>query len=171
MDITPVEAIGAIHLARLSNTPSILPLAFCKCLELGGSVVEGWTRKDKSVVHLGQEDLIRLINGRNKLVRARAEQFVGIFFAPLSPGCECMYDCRSRLDDVFKLALCEQSGNLAVLASLTPFIEEKWPVYYTSKCVVCRDPVAKREVDERRKLWMKLPGMFDIEVPGWGEAQ
>ncbi|KAI0753739.1 hypothetical protein C8Q74DRAFT_1373685 [Fomes fomentarius] len=170
MDISPAQAIGVIYLARLINTPSLLPVAFCRCLELGGSVVEGWTRKDKSVVHLSQEDLIRVINGRNRLVRARAEQLAGIFFAPLSPDCECMHDCRSRQDDVFKVVLCEESGSLTVLASLRPFIAEKWPVYYTSPCVVCQGPVLEREADERRKLWMKLPGMFDIEVPGWAIA-
>ncbi|KAH9917654.1 uncharacterized protein BXZ73DRAFT_105477 [Epithele typhae] len=55
--------IEAIHLARLTNTPSMLPVAFYTCSWVAGDIADGWTREDGSIVHLSGPDLKRLING------------------------------------------------------------------------------------------------------------
>lgn len=38
-------------------------------------------------------------------------------------------------------------------------------------CQECNERMLQRVLEERRKLWIDLPKLFDVEVPGWGSAQ
>ncbi|KAI0742371.1 hypothetical protein C8Q80DRAFT_1238079 [Daedaleopsis nitida] len=74
----PTQAIGAINLARLTNTPSILPLAFYICATLGPDIARGYLREDGTVEYLSHEDLYHCLRLKEKLVaeNVRAAYFV-----------------------------------------------------------------------------------------------
>ena len=58
------HAIGAVNIARLTDTPSMLPFALYHCAYLGGALLEGWKRRDGTVEQLSHADLQRCIDGR-----------------------------------------------------------------------------------------------------------
>ncbi|PIL26489.1 hypothetical protein GSI_12247 [Ganoderma sinense ZZ0214-1] len=58
--VKPIHAIGAVNLARLTNTPRMLPLALYQCCRLDNeALLAGWTRADGTVEHLTPEDFER----------------------------------------------------------------------------------------------------------------
>ncbi|KAI1795299.1 hypothetical protein LXA43DRAFT_1090948 [Ganoderma leucocontextum] len=64
-----VHYIGAVNLARLTDTPLMLPLALYRCCYLGGKLLDGWTREDGTVEYLSPEDVKRCFNARIVLSR------------------------------------------------------------------------------------------------------
>ena len=58
-----VHYIGAANLARLTDTPLVLPFAIYKCCYLSSTkLLDGWTCEDRSVERLAPEDIQRCIN-------------------------------------------------------------------------------------------------------------
>lgn len=70
-----IYGIGVINLARLTNNPSMLPLAFYDCSSLGGKVVNGWKCPDGTVEDLSSEDLKRCFDGCIALVNRATRRY------------------------------------------------------------------------------------------------
>lgn len=63
-----LNAIVAVNLARLTNTPSILPAALYSCCQLSvDELLEGYTRPDGVTESLSTEDLRRCFKGKVQL--------------------------------------------------------------------------------------------------------
>lgn len=71
---SPRDAITAIHLARLTNTPSILPAAFLVCTTLGVELFQ--PEGGSGTTPLLPADLVRILNGKAALARESAIQVV-----------------------------------------------------------------------------------------------
>ncbi|PIL26537.1 hypothetical protein GSI_12295 [Ganoderma sinense ZZ0214-1] len=68
----PIQCITAVNLARLTNTPHILPSALYVCCYVGGKLVDGRTHEDGTVEHLATDDLRRCFDARIALDRELA---------------------------------------------------------------------------------------------------
>ncbi|KAI1795285.1 hypothetical protein LXA43DRAFT_939155 [Ganoderma leucocontextum] len=112
------DAISAVNLARLTDTPSILPVTFYKCCELGSAVMDGCRRADGHVEHLSLEDHKICMTGRVALVRDARALVFRIFQETPSPSPAPLTDLKDlKHDEEFWLA----DGNLVLIAHDTAF--------------------------------------------------
>ena len=166
-DIQFTHAIGAIHLARLTGTPSIIPPAMLACCELGGSIVSGWTRGDGSVLRLSEADLKRCIEGRGALAtRALANNFEIIRWFP-SKNCSTRASCRAGVVWAIE-ELAQSNSELAhIMQKLDILVQIIVSVEASTLCEKCKEDLEKFGKYRRRKLWGDLPDIFDVAVGGW----
>ena len=75
----PIHAISAINLARLTNTPSILPAAFYICATLGPDIAVGFARAVGSYERLAPEDLRLCLVLKEALVAENASSAYKLF--------------------------------------------------------------------------------------------
>lgn len=85
-----VFAIAAVNLARLTNTPSVLPSAFYHCALLGSKVLSGFAREYGTVEYLSEDDLGRCMDGIAKLTAATASSKLSL---ALSAEGSCADSC------------------------------------------------------------------------------
>ncbi|OJT13159.1 hypothetical protein TRAPUB_10314 [Trametes pubescens] len=158
------SGIEAIRLARLTNTPEMLPVAFYICTLLEGAVLDGWTRADGAVVHLASEDLRRVIDGYGILQRESHQLLTDQVSVKPHKTCVTPAQCGPILQYLLEKHLENKS----------PCVLHAFPAYiaYVAKqklCGCCKDHLTDSSRVERRKLWLRLPYVFDIqaEVPAW----
>ena len=161
------DAIGAVNLARLTDTRSILPTAFYQCCELGDGVIDGCQRPDGHVEHLGFEDRRICMAGRIALVREARALVFRIFQETPSHRCLSRRICRSALHAMLVRAAVEKAPvEPAVLRPWTTFIDEQ--ADRLKLCGRCRRMLWARELDVRKEIWARLPGIFGMYILGWG---
>ncbi|KAH9916594.1 uncharacterized protein BXZ73DRAFT_81042 [Epithele typhae] len=138
-------AIGAVNLARLTNTPLILPLALYLCVQLGGDVLKGWTHNG-TTEHLSQEDLEWCINARARLA---SENTAGVLAEPVE---DRKWTCDA-------LGARDRDRGRAVEDALAPAGRHL--------CGRCQWKVRTWHEVYRRHVWRSLPEIFEVEVEGW----
>ncbi|KAI0691717.1 hypothetical protein C8Q76DRAFT_634747 [Earliella scabrosa] len=158
------NAIGAINLARLTDTPSILPTAFYFCCQLLGRVIDGYTRRDGTVEKLSDDDLKRCIDGRDKLARAAGAYILRVIRTTPKTGCPNPSSCQAILLDIHSEATHDPD---VCSAALFDTIWNEWLMAYGGLCKLCLDSMLDRELFERRGMWGRLPAMFDLKLEGW----
>lgn len=165
-----VDAITAINIARLTNTPSLLPLACLTASRAGVGMLRGCVRDGRVVERLAFSDIERVLNGRAAWSEASSKAIARVF-APddVSVGClerrRCMRILASMagaldsiLDKMYKSTM--------VYVWASEFDEEDEDTG-CKLCDSCRDMVDARELEERKRLWNELPAMFNLTVEGW----
>lgn len=162
--------IGIVNIARLTDTPSLLPYALYECaVKLGGAVVEGFTREDGSVEYLSPDDLRRCIDGLPKLCKKAVSIFDLIFDDTASETCSRKSECSKAL------TLASSDVTLRGL-SADPSILETWGelirefVYDENICASCEEELLRRDREQCRAAWDALPELFCLEIDGWGKA-
>ena len=135
--VDKIHAIGAIRIARLTDTPSMLPFAFFQCSMLAGAVIKGWKREDGSVEYLDQDDLRRCMDGRAELARRRIKMLATIFGPTPQQDCSFAPDCQCYLEALLRSALeYKKAGDAYSLQSWKPFIHKK--AVTLPICSVCK---------------------------------
>ncbi|RDX48935.1 hypothetical protein OH76DRAFT_1351645 [Lentinus brumalis] len=169
-DVSVPHAVAAINIARLTDTPSILPLAFYHCCVLGGKVLDGYAREDGTIDHLEREDVKKCMDGRNALGREALRIILRIFRDETCDQCptptKCILALPGMLVDAVNL---ESSADCNVLNSWTGFMNDIAQLW--GLCEVCRHALAARDVKERRVTWRRLPEIFQLEVEGWDDEE
>ncbi|PIL26456.1 hypothetical protein GSI_12214 [Ganoderma sinense ZZ0214-1] len=159
-----VHHIGAVNLARLTNTPSVLPVALYYCCGLSGKVMDGWTREMGDTEYLSAQDIRAVLTGRDQLARKGFWMLVNIFKEEPSMGCTMRSACAISLAGLIRGTRWDGAGDYDVLDSWEPAIKR-----YAKEldiCKQCRDALLKRDVKERRAIWARLPSMFGLSEDG-----
>ena len=176
--VSPIEvddfaAIAVVNLARLTDTPSLLPVALYKCCSLGGAIVDGWIREDESVEYLSPADLKRCINGRNALAKEAFSIVSAIFDATPSMECKIPKACEAAIRVLLSEAF-ENDGvaDSTVLDSWAEIIRG----YAQSQdddgfCEACETELIARDLAERERVWIRLPEIFGVEVLDWNKDE
>ncbi|PCH44677.1 hypothetical protein WOLCODRAFT_123932 [Wolfiporia cocos MD-104 SS10] len=157
----PADAITAVNLARLTNTPTILPIALYICCTLQSSVlVNGLPVEGKEPERLSTEDLARCIDGRAKLSGQYIRMSHYIFSTSVA-----QHDgkCKTAIR-----AMCKASEKIDSPAVLRAY-DVAGEAQTRSLCLSCRRQLEEREARERRQVWNTLPAYLDLDIPGWGE--
>ncbi|KAI1795316.1 hypothetical protein LXA43DRAFT_1080214 [Ganoderma leucocontextum] len=154
ISVTRIQCIGAVNLARLTDTPLLLPAALYTCCFLRGELLDGWTREDGTVEHLCMEDLKRCLNASIEL--GRQECFVvSRLFCPV-PLQRChdpnFGSCADCLGNVARSTMCMD-------------IIVRWGRSGTG----CKAVLLERTQAERRRIWDGLPQILGITVEGWAK--
>ncbi|PIL26538.1 hypothetical protein GSI_12296 [Ganoderma sinense ZZ0214-1] len=183
--IAPVHAIGAVNLARLTDTPSMLPLALYRCAYLGaGALLDGWTRADGTVERLSDADLRLCLAARVALANERFFLVSRVLDATPSARCPKRGRCHTNLLHMLTRAMRERevvraeeeeaeadpdSGG-GVLRDWGLLIEK----FRDGKalCGSCVEELGRRAVNERKRVWNRLPEVLGIkvEVGDWEEC-
>ena len=165
-----VHHIGAVNLARLTNSLSILPFALYGCCGLSGRVMDGWKRDTGDTEYLSMQDLRAIITGRDKLAQKGFAAMLTIFDDDPSYHCTQRDLCNISLRGIIRNVEWDGDEHYAVLDSWA------WQIKRLAKelsiCKQCRDALLKRDVAERRDAWGDLPLMFGLsEVEcQWNQA-
>ena len=94
------QYIGAVTLARLTDTPLLLPYALYQCSLLGGSLLDGWKREDGTIERLCTADIQRCFDGRITIGQQQS-LFIHLLFTPIPPGrCTDLGRCAVYLESM-----------------------------------------------------------------------
>ncbi|KAI1787620.1 hypothetical protein LXA43DRAFT_1098154 [Ganoderma leucocontextum] len=164
ISIDRIHYIGAVNLARLTNTPLLLPMALYGCCYLGGLLVGGWTREDGTVEHLCMADLKRCFDARITLVQEQFLLLSCLFDAVPPEQCAEHGRCAPFLSNIQRKILREEvMMKKDVLWDWSPFMREMKGV-----CGACVQVLLERNRVERQRIWDSLPRIFGIVVEWWG---
>ncbi|PIL26457.1 hypothetical protein GSI_12215 [Ganoderma sinense ZZ0214-1] len=163
--------IAVVGLARLTDTPSLLPLALYKCCSLRGAIVDGWEREDGTVEYLPPEDLKRCINARDSFAKEAFSLVSAIFDPAPSKRCKTFSTCKRVLRKVFREILDHKEvAEPGVLNPWNVFIRDCASLEDEDRCCsLCEGKLLERDTRERERIWNRLPEIFDIEVPNWNQ--
>ena len=159
------QYIGAVTLARLTDTPLMLPYALYQCSLLGGSLLDGWKREDGTVEHLCIADLKRCIDAR--VVLGKEESFVlHRILAPVPlDKCEGLTSCAAYLERLRGNTLNKERLRNCV------FMDRSAAIRGANRlCEGCKQVVQERNRVELQRIWDSLPQMFGITVEGWSNS-
>ncbi len=158
--------IGAANLARLTDTPSMLPLAVYNCCRLGGELLDGWTRRDGTVEHISPEDLKRCVDARGVLGHQKVLLATRLFEAVPQERCKDSGRCAPMVANLARVVRDEQ-----LLMHVHAFWD--WSQLIRMRggmCEGCMEVLYERDKAERRRIWDALPQTLGIKVEGWGES-
>ena len=162
--------IGVINLARLTDTPALLPVAFFLACHEGGKLLDGWTRKDGSVEFLSTEDIKRCMDGRNTLADSATQLLLEIFAPMTSLDChDSLGGCRRAMASLIVELNCHVvPSGIDMLDSWCDFIKDQ--AKESGLCGTCVTELLERDEAERKGVWHKLPSTFSLSVEGWPKA-
>ncbi|KAI1795354.1 hypothetical protein LXA43DRAFT_1108512 [Ganoderma leucocontextum] len=170
VSVQPVHAIGAVILARLTDTPSMLPCALYRCCVLGGDLLDGWTRADGMVEHLTQDDLKRCVNARAMLADDGWRAFCLVFDDNrTSTTCARPDECRAGLRWVRATILNgDQMKERPALAALRDWSREISQGRLDHRfCALCEKALQDRNKVGLGIFWTRLPVRFGLAGNGW----
>ncbi|KAH9916578.1 uncharacterized protein BXZ73DRAFT_53705 [Epithele typhae] len=151
-------AVAAIQIARLTDTPSVLPLAFYACALVGCPEGAGprasveWRRADGRVERLSVEDERVYAAGARALREAAAALHAEVYGGNgccQEPACELTGRMLFSLTKEYDVYLMTRRQNLPV----------------TALCRECAVNVRAQTERVRVTLWNRIPGMFGLPEP------
>lgn len=179
LQASALDAITAIDLGHLTNTPSILPLAYLYASDAGFLAPrDGRVDTLLARAFLDRGDYARIASGRAAFIKASSQALVRIVRPVTNCGDYeiCGYNISvpaSRLDVLFD-RLYSQPCQLHTWADEFKESEQDPEDYEDeesyggwSVCRYCRDMVIARELRERQRIWEMLPSIFSVQVDGW----
>ena len=172
--VTAVEedAPTVIHLARLTDTPSLLPTAFLVC----NQVVEWLDRRPDGswvprMAPLSVMDSARMIVGKKLLVEARATRAFHLLAAVPSAQCATRERCSEAREGplgglvgrpvLFKSTMGDKHA-------LTPMANIFWArlSHWEKFCERCKGALVKEDEMMMGLLWNNLPEVFALDIDG-----
>ena len=163
------DVLGAVNLARKTGELSILPSAFIACISSGyvSGIGHGIPLEDGSREHLSPSDLTVCLNGIVSLRTATVTAVFRTFKPVVSAECKTSVACKKALRDVL-VNLGGAVGHLLtgdLFAGYKTYIKDG----HLAVCSSCTTMVQDRSLRERKDVWIRLPKLLGIDVPGWGE--
>ncbi|KAI1795288.1 hypothetical protein LXA43DRAFT_882184, partial [Ganoderma leucocontextum] len=165
------HSIDVVNLARLTDTPSLLPLVLYDCAILGSDVFDAWTHEDGSVEHLSEADLRRCVDAHVALTDERTFSLSYMLDDTPSGDCERPDSCVAELRRFHPNAMRSErlTRQAHVLMDWREAVE--WIGESGALCKPCTEEVVERNERERKNVFDKLPETFGITVEGWGAAE
>ncbi|KAM5531294.1 hypothetical protein V8D89_015049 [Ganoderma adspersum] len=174
----PEHAPTVVELARLTNTPALLPTAFLICTELLTSYRQprvGGPLEFK-VAALPVPDQAVLIAAKGYLINVCAERTLCLLAAIPCPGCTRPAACRAAKEAPL-VALRNGTASWAPLfyehdpfqpMTATFWDEGHWSMF----CGSCWKSLTNTDEVETKWAWSGLPGMFGVKIDedGWPGA-
>ena len=163
------DAIEAVILARLTDTPSILPTAFLQFSALGPAILKGYMRNGDTLVTLSQADTLICLQGRDLISKIDSNGLQELALT-VSGNTTCAHRsvCRAH---AFKFWAAATSGFPGYdRASLLPwmnvislFEENKEP--RVTFCKACWEKITSNPSLTRARdgTWLHLPMLFKVE--------
>lgn len=158
--------IGIVNIARLTNTPSLLPPALYACCTIGPALLNGWKREDGRIEQLSTDDLKRCFAAQERLCQEGVKMMCQILSPPGSTACSRPAEC----SDILVASALVVTPHTATCRALTSWSAILHMEGFCDVCPECKEELKLRDSEARRELWGKLPEIFRITVPGWGKT-
>ena len=161
MTFVESDAIAAVAIARLTNTPSILPLALYNCCQLDPVVItSGIVRANGIVDRLSSADRLGCLRARTILCNATHVAAHNI----LKPTCQHAYHacvCVRAIKAVSQELWRYEGSRLAHYRALQNWddIIDRVAGHCCQSCITL---LKTRAAEERRTVWAKLPTIFGV---------
>ena len=123
----------------------------------------GIAREDGSREVLSQRDLSICFEGKTSLRTATIAAFFRTFEPTVSRGCKTSGDCKRALRNV----LLSLEKNLDSLLDGDPFAAYHKLTGDLRICPSCTTMVQRQSLEERKRVWDRLPELLGVDVPGW----
>lgn len=161
MSFVESDAIAAVAIARLTNTPSILPLALYMCSQLDPDIItNGIARANGFVDRLSPADQLGCLRARAMLrddVYVAAYNIVRPTCAHAFGVCVCAKTIKTTAQELWKY----EDSALARHRAL-----QNWDDIIDrvagDLCPGCVSLLRRRTAKERRTIWEKLPKIFGV---------
>ena len=164
------HAIGVVNLARLTRTPTLLPVAFLMCLNLESAVVRGCAREDGSREHLTTDDLCVFIDAQKRFLKANISATLSVLAVTAPAACKDLATCGPALRRS-RLTLKGKVPNLLVFDVAAPHYSRCFRTGDWEKlCSNCKARLEARWNQKARAIWNRLPEILGIDVPGWAPS-
>ncbi|PIL26528.1 hypothetical protein GSI_12286 [Ganoderma sinense ZZ0214-1] len=164
-----LAAIAAANVARLTETPSMIPFALYQVSTLEGAMLDGYARRDGSIEHLSASDLRLCIDARGSLAHEMVLYVRSAFTPGHSDRCTNIEQCTMALNDI-RDDMEERLGTCDILDAYKGRPIEVWLADF-ELCEACAGEVLVREDAERRRVWRLLPGIFGMTAKECGFPQ
>ncbi len=164
IELLPVHSIGAVNLARLTDTPSILPLALYHCASLGSALLDGWTRENGIVEHLAPADLRWCLDACVALAHEHFAFLSYLLEMPIT-GCKSPQKCIWELNHTYRYITRFNMPTSTPVnwRNIIPSLGRQGML-----CQPCMGELLARDKRERKKFFKKLLEIFGVAVEGWG---
>ncbi|KAH9932307.1 uncharacterized protein B0H18DRAFT_53085 [Fomitopsis serialis] len=173
------DAFEAVQLARLTNTKSILPVALYFCCKTqffndatAISRLCAGTDTSQADVHMADDDILRCLVARPRLIQARIQVLCSTFAKNPGPRCD-RDDCREYHDlTIDTIVICQSSPSyrsldVDCLTSCLDDEEIQSVTDYFHFCDICQKFFKERDLAARQSVWKQLPGYFGLDIAGW----
>ncbi|PIL26543.1 hypothetical protein GSI_12301 [Ganoderma sinense ZZ0214-1] len=154
-------AIAAVNIARLTDTPSMLPFALYEACTLEERILDGYERRDGSVEHLAHKDLRLCLRARGELAKQLALFIQDVFRTGPSAECESPPQCSAALNTVCDEVQVDVLGGCRIF----DFATDEVSVLLCKECVTW---IRLREEVERKTVWDMLPHTFGMTTKECG---
>ncbi|PIL26505.1 hypothetical protein GSI_12263 [Ganoderma sinense ZZ0214-1] len=159
-------AITAVNIARLTDTPSVLPFALYRVCTLEDQMKYRYRRRDGSVEHLSADDFRLCVGSRDTLAKVMEVLVDAVFNTRPSSRCKIAEQCMRALRDIFDNVELNALYECDVLDSYEDAIAN-WAAGF-KLCRICEKAMLARELAQRRRVWKLLPGVFGMTVEECG---
>ncbi|KAI1795327.1 hypothetical protein LXA43DRAFT_1058487 [Ganoderma leucocontextum] len=160
----PIHAIGAVNLARLTDTPLMLPLALYRCCYLDHStLLHGWKRADGNIEYLAPMDRKCCSHARTKLILLHGLLLIRLLQQTPGSGSGSP-DFRGYLPHPT-----ERAVSMDVIWGWAKLLEELAKAH--KLCDTCMTELLRRGRVGCKQIWDELPEIFGITVDGWTQPQ
>ena len=168
-----LDPIAAVNLARLTDTPSILPIALYLCCQLRTEdLLRGTTHPDGTSQQLTLDDLRRCVDARVLLTREKDAAVERIFDLTMSEHCADLGSCKERLEyhmAIYRKRVMDNTPGWNIAGPWLPYV---WLKSCSSErgygepplCSHCMALLELQHRDVCAKMWEDLPRYFDLET-------
>ena len=165
------DAIDTVNIARMTGTPSLLPLALYQCCQLDPvNLIEGVKRSeaDTEVFSLSNADVALCFRAKERLLKVSANVSAISLLLNRCGRPEISETCTGRVYGI------STSGVLRLDQDLTtdplgydPSMDEEAEPQYVAigdveLCRICRREMASRVRSAKQRIWSELPSYFDL---------
>ncbi|KAJ3516380.1 hypothetical protein NMY22_g14221 [Coprinellus aureogranulatus] len=158
-----------INLAQQSDIKSILPAAYYLCIQELDDLLLGSKREDGSMAIVSDEVRRDCVLGREKLLRAQAEQpFKWVEFMGAIDQCSQPSRCLDAAHKITKALWVPMPEPARTLEKWNEFAQIV-PAEVKALCPQCAAAARLSHEEGRRYLWEHLPAYFGL--PGWDELK
>ncbi|KAM5536103.1 hypothetical protein V8D89_010202 [Ganoderma adspersum] len=146
--------IDIIHIGRLTNNLSMLPIAFWLCAQNEDIIVDGQAREDGAQLVLDKADAKRCIVGICELCRMSERTIQQTLLAVPPPACGNRTACSAAWEAVLRTSAGPKgSRDIYLLKGI------RYP-----GCDFCKQVVVSLRRTQRRQLWKQLPKIFGLQA-------
>lgn len=171
---TPADVVSVIELARLTNTPALLPTAFYMCSTALSDSGAPFHNASAILSKLPPHEMAHLFRGSSRLLQECVHRVCALAEAVPCSSCPqpslCHVTARLALKANATVSADSPSPS-GVRMALEPFENWYWRnIQGRSVCDRCM--AAWRDCDNqwRARLWSTLPEIFEIQVEGWSQV-
>ncbi|TFY59717.1 hypothetical protein EVJ58_g5597 [Rhodofomes roseus] len=162
----PEEAVGAVNLARLTGTLTILPSALYMCCQLSSKdLLRGVTLSDGTIEKLNDGDVERCFDAREEVMRQNINSMLRLWQPDTARACSTPTFCKHALEVQAEAVRLVESGTFRGYDLFSTFVD---PLKEAPQlCASCDEMIRGRANTTMRKHWALLPAMLNLKIPGW----